>query len=211
MSSWSKMYKILSKNLGKEIPRETLHKTTGISDYARVLRAKRSEEGYNIETTKNGYILHALKPKPGFKKSTITKKLRYEILRRDRYRCQICGRGQSDGTKLHVDHKHPKDLGGSNEESNLWTLCRECNEGKKNFYSDQTNETMKKIITAKSGKKRLKIIFEANPNKELVPSFLSAISQNREWTREIRFLREDGLNINPLRKGKKEWVYIYTP
>lgn len=60
----------------------------------------------------------------------ITPALRFRILRRDSYRCQLCGRSAADGTTLEVDHKTARAKGGSNHPSNLWTLCRECNAGK---------------------------------------------------------------------------------
>jgi len=42
-----------------------------------------------------------------------------------------CGRTpQNDGVQLHADHVKPRVAGGSNEESNLVTACRECNLGK---------------------------------------------------------------------------------
>jgi len=56
--------------------------------------------------------------------------LRYDILKRDGYKCQICGRDASDGMKLEVDHKIPRAKGGSNEPDNLWALCFDCNHGK---------------------------------------------------------------------------------
>ena len=51
-------------------------------------------------------------------------------LRRDRYRCRICGRDASDGVKLEVDHKMPVMRGGPSTAENLWTLCFDCNRGK---------------------------------------------------------------------------------
>ena len=33
--------------------------------------------------------------------------LRYDILKRDGFRCVICGRTANDGVKLHVDHIIP--------------------------------------------------------------------------------------------------------
>ena len=60
----------------------------------------------------------------------ITPSLRFEILQRDDFRCQLCGRDAADGVKLEVDHKHPFSLGGATEPDNLWTLCFDCNRGK---------------------------------------------------------------------------------
>lgn len=57
--------------------------------------------------------------------------LRYDVLRRDGFRCQICGATQKDGVKLHVDHIFPVSKGGRTEMSNLRTLCERCNMGKR--------------------------------------------------------------------------------
>ena len=56
--------------------------------------------------------------------------LRYDILKRDGYRCKICGASASDGVKLHVDHIIPVSKGGRTEPGNLQTLCERCNLGK---------------------------------------------------------------------------------
>lgn len=55
------------------------------------------------------------------------------ILERDGYKCQACGRGKEDGIELCVDHKTPKDKGGTNDIDNGMTLCMEHNLLKKNF------------------------------------------------------------------------------
>ena len=60
----------------------------------------------------------------------MTPSLRYEIMKRDNFRCQICGRTAQDGARLEVDHKKPIAKGGRTEPSNLWTLCQDCNRGK---------------------------------------------------------------------------------
>lgn len=58
-------------------------------------------------------------------------KLRFIILKRDGYRCQICGRTAQDNIKLEVDHKLARSKGGSDDPTNLWTLCFDCNRGKR--------------------------------------------------------------------------------
>lgn len=69
-----------------------------------------------------------------YERSLLTPKLRYEILQRDGFRCAICGRGQEDGVKLHVDHIKPVSKGGRTTPDNLRTLCQDCNLGKSDSY-----------------------------------------------------------------------------
>ena len=56
---------------------------------------------------------------------------RYEILERDGFRCQLCGATAKHRARLEVDHKKPVIEGGTNDPSNLWTLCFTCNRGKR--------------------------------------------------------------------------------
>lgn len=65
-----------------------------------------------------------------YQRSLMTNSLRYDILKRDGFRCQICGATAADGVKLHVDHIVPIAKGGKTEPSNLRTLCDRCNSGK---------------------------------------------------------------------------------
>ncbi len=57
--------------------------------------------------------------------------MRFDVLRRDGYRCQCCGATVADGEKLVVDHKVPWSEGGETVMSNLQTLCEPCNSGKR--------------------------------------------------------------------------------
>lgn len=63
-------------------------------------------------------------------RSKMTTSMRFKILKRDQYRCQICGASQQDGAKLHIDHIVPVAKGGKTVESNLHVLCDRCNLGK---------------------------------------------------------------------------------
>lgn len=65
-------------------------------------------------------------------RALMTDSLRYDILRRDGFRCRLCGSTASDGVKLHVDHIIPVSKGGRTEPGNLRTLCERCNMGKSN-------------------------------------------------------------------------------
>lgn len=53
------------------------------------------------------------------------KAARREVLLRDNYQCQMCG-AVVHGKRAHVDHIVPKAKGGSDEVSNLRTLCVSC-------------------------------------------------------------------------------------
>lgn len=58
--------------------------------------------------------------------------LRFKILKRDNFKCVLCGRHPaSDPTViLHVDHIYPWSLGGETVLENLRILCSSCNIGK---------------------------------------------------------------------------------
>lgn len=59
----------------------------------------------------------------------VSKRLRYEVLRRDNHACRYCGATAPD-VKLNVDHVIPTSLGGSDKPTNLVTSCANCNSGK---------------------------------------------------------------------------------
>ena len=50
------------------------------------------------------------------------KELRFQVLRRDGWRCQACGRREN----LEVHHKELRSHLGSDIEENLITLCHSC-------------------------------------------------------------------------------------
>lgn len=64
------------------------------------------------------------------------------ILKRDGYRCVICGKGREDGVELQVDHIKPKDLGGKAIIENGQTLCATHNFRKKNLGQTETGKKM---------------------------------------------------------------------
>lgn len=57
-------------------------------------------------------------------------KQRFLILKRDKYRCQMCGATAENGARLEVDHIIPKASGGKDTNDNLRVLCFDCNRGK---------------------------------------------------------------------------------
>ncbi len=60
----------------------------------------------------------------------ISKKTRFEIFKRDQFKCQYCGSAAPD-VVLHIDHINPVSKGGDNDLLNLITSCEPCNNGKR--------------------------------------------------------------------------------
>lgn len=65
----------------------------------------------------------------------VSKRLRFEILRRDNHTCRYCGASAPD-VPLRVDHVTPEALGGRTDPSNLVTACEPCNSGKSSVALD---------------------------------------------------------------------------
>ena len=65
----------------------------------------------------------------GKSRSALPAKLRYKILKRDRFTCMSCGARAPD-VELEVDHIIPVSRGGTDDEKNLTTKCLSCNRGK---------------------------------------------------------------------------------
>jgi 5-methylcytosine-specific restriction endonuclease McrA len=65
-------------------------------------------------------------------KRSISWRLRFIVMRRDCFKCKLCGRNPSKNPELilHVDHIIPWSRGGDTIAENLQTLCSECNIGK---------------------------------------------------------------------------------
>ena len=55
---------------------------------------------------------------------------RYEILKRARFRCELCGVA-ADHKAIEVDHIVPRNRGGTDDTSNLQALCYSCNATKR--------------------------------------------------------------------------------
>jgi len=101
-----------------------------------------AQEGFLIKISKGVYrydpdhVTHR-------KLEDFTQKQKEEILKRDGYRCVVCGKGRADDVELQVDHIIPKDKGGKATIENGQTLCAPHNFQKKNH--DQT-EMLKKMF-----------------------------------------------------------------
>ena len=84
----------------------------------------------------------------GTNRKSISKKIRFEVFKRDKFTCQYCGRMVPD-VILEVDHIKPVSKGGTNDIMNLITSCKECNRGKgaTELSDDSTIKKQQRQIT----------------------------------------------------------------
>lgn len=85
----------------------------------------------------------------------LSKRTRFEIFKRDGFRCMYCGITAVNSV-MHVDHVKPVADGGDDDPANLVTACRDCNGGKSavpleqrklksSFTSDEEREHAEQI------------------------------------------------------------------
>lgn len=71
----------------------------------------------------------------------ISKKIRFELFKRDSFRCQYCGKTPPEVT-LEIDHIQPSSKNGSDDINNLITSCFDCNRGKKDIVLERIPNTI---------------------------------------------------------------------
>jgi len=120
----------------------TYKKKTGkvFRDPDRAIR-QLAQSGFLIKIAKG---IYKYDPDKAYKRelANFTVAQKETILKRDGYKCVICGRGREDGVELHVDHIKPKDFGGEATIENGQTLCSQHNFMKKNLKQTETGKKM---------------------------------------------------------------------
>jgi len=66
---------------------------------------------------------------PRTKRKALSRKVRFEVFKRDSFTCQYCGRS-APAVILQIDHMKPVSKGGTDELMNLISSCDKCNQGK---------------------------------------------------------------------------------
>jgi hypothetical protein len=141
----------------------------------------------------------------------VGKTLRAEILFRDGARCQMCGATpeRDSDVQLQIDHRIPLHWGGTNSEDNLWTLCSECNSGKRAFFAsvDENSDELRAAVHHPEVHRRIGELLRAFGTDTWVPSYLigivaSAQQFQEDWQRRLRELRDLGWDYKV--KKKKE-------
>lgn len=64
----------------------------------------------------------------------VTKRVRFEVFRRDNFTCRYC---HATNKELTIDHVIPQALGGSDKPDNLVACCKDCNSGKTSVSPDE--------------------------------------------------------------------------
>lgn len=145
-----RLREFFSENVGKVVTSRDLQKVAApASEWARRVRELRDEEGWEISTHHDSADLrpgeyrleqpHSGVVEVAFRR-TLSQRVRAVVLDRDGHTCQMCGLSAGDldpetgrKTRLHIGHVVDKSRGGSDDPSNLRTLCSTCNQGAKNL------------------------------------------------------------------------------
>lgn len=87
-----------------------------------------------VEYKNNGSLVVLSKKDKRAKRKSLTNSLRYDIMKRDFFKCVLCGQSPSTNPSiiLEIDHVIAITNGGDNSNDNLQTLCSKCNNGKLN-------------------------------------------------------------------------------
>lgn len=72
----------------------------------------------------------------------ISKKLRFEVFKRDGFACGYCGKTPPEVT-LEIDHINPKSKGGKDDINGLLTACFDCNRGKRDIVLKKIPGTLR--------------------------------------------------------------------
>jgi hypothetical protein len=76
---------------------------------------------------------------------SLSKKIRFEVFKRDGFKCVYCGRIPSEAV-LEVDHVMAVSNGGTDDINNLITSCFDCNRGKSNIKLSTLPATVQENI-----------------------------------------------------------------
>ena len=88
--------------------------------------------------------------------------IRYEILKRAKFRCELCGIS-AEQKALEVDHIIPRNNGGTDDQSNLQALCYSCNAMKRDRDTTDFRE-----VNASYDHRELGCIFCEMPSERVI-------------------------------------------
>lgn len=137
-------------------------------------------------------------------RKNLTKKIRFEVLKRDNFQCKYCGKKAPD-VVLEVDHIKPVAKGGDNSMLNLITACFDCNRGKRDIKLSDKQEVKKQ-------RKELEILGKEREQIELLKKWKDELKNNNSEKLELFLDHIYDCSYNRFtlnEQGKKELnVYI---
>lgn len=141
------------------------------------------------------------------KRKAISKKIRFEIFKRDSFACQYCGQS-APSVILHIDHIIPVCKGGENLITNLVTACQSCNLGKSGRkISDHSviQKQTKQLKEINEKKEQLEMMQKweqslRNLDQSILTSFLKLLEANQIvfYNNQTEYLKDfiiDGLKL----------------
>lgn len=113
---------------------------------------KRGQDIWEHRTLSDGYV-------PG--------SVRYEVLKRARYRCELCG-AHEEQAAMHVDHIIPRARGGSDDVSNFQALCITCNTNKR----DKDNTDFRGVLASYQNRSEDCVFCQLDPSRMIAENEL---------------------------------------
>lgn len=140
------------------------------------------------------------------KRKNLSKKVRFEIFKRDAFTCQYCGQS-APKVILEVDHIIPVSKGGDNDLTNLITSCRDCNRGKSDKELSDDSVVVKQ-------QRELEALQERQNQLEMMVEWRRGLKELDQAQVEIfceEFLKVTGSGINEFGQSKvRKWIKKYS-
>ena len=139
---------------------------------------------------------------------SISGKLRAEILHVAKGRCQMCGGTVAeDQVRLQIDHKIPQSWGGATIAENLWAICEQCNNGKRDYFASFNELEMERIMTLESVHERIAELLRLHQGQpvssRLIEFVANATERQDDWQKRLRELRYEPIGLD-IRVGKRK-------
>jgi len=161
------------------------------------------------------YRLVGIKPRSPDGDLGISVRDRAYVLRHGR--CAMCGRTPlEDRIRLQVDHKIPKEWGGTDVLENLQPLCEDCNRGKKNLFASYSEnaDAIRAAISHDSVHMRIGELLKALEGEWVRSDMIDLVASppgdyQEDWQRRMRELRKIGWDYETRRKREDGRVRSY--
>lgn len=121
-------------------------------------------------------------------RKAISKRVRFEVMKRDSFTCQYCGKSAPE-VILHIDHIKPVSKGGNNGILNLVTSCQSCNLGKSNIELSDDSAVIKQ-------QSQLKLMAEKNEQIKMMIEWRESIINAEELLVDSVVSRVNALMIS---------------